>query len=97
MSCLRTKDILFGGDGSDILGTLTDKGQNRLYGGEIRYPICWRQRQAIWGKGRYLVRWQWRQYLNRRDGKDLFVIAAAEIPDSATQLATSKRVLMLLG
>jgi len=33
---------------------------------------------------------------NRRDGKDLFVIAA-EIPDSATQLATSKRVLMLLG
>jgi len=28
------KDILFGGDGSDILGTLTDKGQNRLYGGD---------------------------------------------------------------
>jgi len=39
MSCLRTKDILFGGDGSDILGTLTDKGQNRLYGGEDKISI----------------------------------------------------------
>jgi len=35
------RDILFGGDGSDILGTLmTDKGQNRLYGGEDKISIA---------------------------------------------------------
>jgi len=30
------KDILFGGNGADILAALTDKGQNRLYGGGDR-------------------------------------------------------------
>jgi len=28
------KDILFGGDGADILATLTDKGQNMTGGGD---------------------------------------------------------------
>jgi len=51
------KDILFGGNGADILAALTDKGQNRLYGGGDRDPIRWRQRQAIWRGSEYLG-WQ---------------------------------------
>jgi len=64
------KDILFGGDGSDILGTLTDKGQNRLYGG-VKISICWRQRQAIWGKGDDIL-FNGGSTLTGGDGRDLF-------------------------
>jgi len=75
---------------------LTDKGQNRLYGGEIKISICWRQRQAIWGKSDdILFAGNGGSTLTGGDGKDLFVIAAAET--LMQQLATSKRVLMLLG
>jgi len=58
----------------------------------------WRQRQAIGEKGDdILFAGNGGSTLTGGDGKDLFVIAAAEIPDLLTQLATSKRVLMLLG
>jgi len=91
MSCLRTKDILFGGDGSDILGTLTDKGQNRLYGGEDK-DILFAVNDRLFGKSDdILFAGNGGSTLTGGDGKDLFVIAAAEIPDLLTQLATSKR------
>jgi len=89
MSCLGTKDILFGGNGADILAALTDKGQNRLYGWWWRYPIRWRQRQAIWRRGDDIL-FAGRVTTTGGD-EDQFWIAAAEVPDSPNTITDSSR------
>jgi len=60
-----------------ILGTLTDKGQNRLYGGEDKDILFAGVNDRLFGeKATISCSLAGGEYLNRRDGKDLFVIAA---------------------
>lgn len=80
------KDILFGGDGADILDALTGIGQNRLYGGDGNDILFAGVNDRLFGEqgDDILFAANGGSTLTGGDGKDEFWIAAAEIPGSNT-------------